>query len=83
MKARVIIQRLSDGQTNVCFTQDPTADAEDFLVGNPADSEVLVGEVLLLSDDPRVAEALLEKELRSVDNVEEIAPISGYIRNHQ
>jgi hypothetical protein len=80
MKARVIIQRLPTGQVNICFTQDPTADPEDFLVSDPRECDVLVGEVLILSDEPAVAEALLDKELRSVDNIEEIDPVSDYIK---
>ena len=74
MVARVVIQRLPGGQKNVCLTQDPIVDPDDFIVGDPAVANVLRGEVLIIADDPEIAEALLETELRSVDNIEEIEP---------
>lgn len=84
MKAIAIIQFLSTGQTNLTITQPPAnGDAlvlDSYMVGKPDDKDVLVGEVLFLSDDPRIEEALLGQELRGVFNVDDTDPITDYIR---
>lgn len=81
MRARIVIQKFENGQTNVCITQDKEVVMEDFVVGGADESEIVIGEVLILSDDPRITEALAENELRSVDNITDISPVTGYIRD--
>ena len=68
MKAKAILQvNKETGEKALTLTQDPTAKTEDFLItaGNWRDAEVIVSEVLILTDDDRLADALLEAELRT------------------
>lgn len=78
MKARVIVQTFPNGQKNICFTQDPLTDLTDYLVKGER-SEVIQGEVFILTDNSDLGKALLETELRSVDNVDQIVPYLGVV----
>ena len=82
MKTRAIVQiNPETGQKNVTLTTDSITSLEDFLAPWP-NSEVHVGEVLILSaDDGNIVDYILDTELRSVDNdmltPEEVAVIGG------
>ena len=69
MKTRAIVQiNPVTGQKNVTFSSDPLTPLEDFLAPWP-NSEVHVGEVLILSaDGSNIVDYILDTELRSVDN---------------
>lgn len=79
MKARVIIQIFEDGQRNVCFTQELEAPLSDFLVHRDVPSKAVQGEVLIISTENELDEALLQTEFRSVDNVDSIVPKLGLL----
>lgn len=82
MKTRAIVQiNRETGSKNVTFSSDPLTTLEDFLAPWP-NSEVHVGEVLILSaDDDNIVDYILDTELRSVDNdmltPEKVAVIGG------